>query len=104
MFFTDRSLYRPGQTISFKGIAFLVDQENDNYKVLPNERLNVVFSNVNRKEIARQTVGTNNYGSFSGTFTAPRDSLTGQMTIATDSAFPAALRYTSKNTSGRNSR
>ena len=57
VFFTDRSLYRPGQTIYYKGIAILVDQEGDNYKVLPNERVNVVFSDVNGKEIARQTAG-----------------------------------------------
>ena len=84
VFFTDRSLYRPGQTIYFKGIAILVDQEGDNYKVLPNEQVNVVFSDVNGKEIARQTLGTNDYGSFSGNFTAPRDRLMGRMMIHSD--------------------
>ena len=84
VFFTDRSLYRPGQTIYYKGIAILVDQEGDDYKVLPNERVNVVFSDVNGKEIARQSPGTNDYGSFSGNFTAPRDRLMGRMTIRAD--------------------
>jgi hypothetical protein len=84
VFFTDRSLYRPGQTIYYKGIAILVDQENDNYKALPNERVNVIFADVNGKEIARQTLGTNDYGSFSGSFTAPRDRLMGRMWIRTD--------------------
>ena len=84
VFFTDRSLYRPGQTIYYKGIAILVDQENDNYKVLPNEQVSVVFSDVNGKEIARQTVGTNDYGSLSGNFTAPRDRLMGRMMIRAD--------------------
>ena len=84
VFFTDRSLYRPGQTIYYKGIAILVDQEGDNYKVLPGERVNVVFSDVNGKEIARQTLGTNDYGSFSGNFTAPRDRLMGRMMIRAD--------------------
>ena len=84
IFFTDRSLYRPGQTIYFKGIAILVDQEGDNYKVLPREQVNVVFSDVNGKEIGRQTLGTNDYGSFSGNFTAPRDRLMGRMMIRAD--------------------
>jgi len=84
VFFTDRSLYRPGQTIYYKGIAILVDQENDNYKVLPGERVNIVFSDANGKEIARQTLGTNDYGSFSGNFIAPRDRLMGRMMIRTD--------------------
>ena len=81
VFFTDRSLYRPGQAIQYKGIAILVDQESDNYKVLPNQPVNVVFSDVNGKEIARQTHRTNDYGSFSGSFTAPRDRLMGRMLI-----------------------
>ena len=84
IFFTDRSLYRPGQTIDYKGIAILVDQEGDNYKVLPNERVTVVFSDANGKEIARQTPVANDYGSFSGNFTAPRDRLMGRMMIHVD--------------------
>jgi uncharacterized protein YfaS (alpha-2-macroglobulin family) len=84
VFFSDRSLYRPGQAIYFKGIAILVDQERDNYKVLPDERVNVVFSDVNGKEIARQSLTTNDYGSFSGNFTAPRDRLMGRMMIRSD--------------------
>ncbi|MGO9111356.1 MAG: alpha-2-macroglobulin family protein [Thermoguttaceae bacterium] len=84
VFFTDRSLYRPGQAIYYKGIAVLVDQDGDNYKVLPNEQVSLVFSDVNNKEIARQTLGTNDYGSFSGSFTAPRDRLMGRMMIRAD--------------------
>ena len=34
VFFTDRSIYRPGQTIRFKGICVSVDQQRDNYKTL----------------------------------------------------------------------
>ncbi len=39
IFFTDRSLYRPGQTISYKGLAIRVDTEGDNYTRSPIERL-----------------------------------------------------------------
>jgi hypothetical protein len=84
VFFTDRSLYRPGQTISYKGIAILVDLDGDNYKVVPNERVNVVFSDVNGKEISRQARAANDYGSISGSFTAPRDRLMGRMMIHVD--------------------
>jgi len=81
VFFTDRSLYRPGQTIRYKGICIGVNVEADEYKVLAGERLTVIFADPNGKEIARQVHQTNDYGSFSGSFTAPRDRLTGQMTI-----------------------
>jgi uncharacterized protein YfaS (alpha-2-macroglobulin family) len=81
VFFTDRSLYRPGQTIQYKGISMAVDQEADNYKTIAGRALTVVFRDVNGKEIARQPQQTNDYGSFSGSFTAPRDRLMGRMSI-----------------------
>ena len=84
VYFTDRSLYRPGQTIQYKGIAIAVEPEADNYKVLPNKSITVVFHDANNKEIARQTRVSNDYGSFSGSFTAPRDRLMGQMTIRSE--------------------
>ncbi|MRR09039.1 hypothetical protein EG831_02900, partial [bacterium] len=79
--FTDRSLYRPGQTIHFKGICVLVDQARDDYQVLPKRSVTVVLRDANWQEVARQTLLTNDYGSCAGTFTAPEGRLTGQMTI-----------------------
>ncbi|MEK0449423.1 MAG: hypothetical protein RL088_1691 [Verrucomicrobiota bacterium] len=81
IFFTDRSIYRPGQTIQYKGISFRADRDADNYKVLAGENVTVVFSDVNGKEIEKAQHKTNDYGSFSGSFTAPRDRLAGRMTI-----------------------
>ncbi|MGO8926351.1 MAG: alpha-2-macroglobulin family protein [Limisphaerales bacterium] len=79
VFFTDRAIYRPGQTIQYKGICLWVDQTKDNYEVLKGEQLTVVFKDVNGKEVARQKQQANDYGSFTGSFTAPRDRLMGQM-------------------------
>ena len=84
VFFTDRALYRPGQTIGYKGICLRVDQNADNYETLAGQTLTVVFSDVNGQEIARQQQRTNDYGSFSGSFTAPRDRLTGRMSLRVD--------------------
>lgn len=80
--FCDRSIYRPGQTIHFKGISLLADTNTDNYKVLPRRGIEVLFRDVNGKEIARQRFTTNDFGSFSGQFTAPRDRLMGRMSIS----------------------
>jgi Bacterial Alpha-2-macroglobulin MG10 domain/Alpha-2-macroglobulin family/MG2 domain len=79
--FTDRSLYRPGQTVHFKGICLIADTKGDSYKVIPNRKVNVVFNDPNGKEIAKAEVVSNDFGSFSGSFTAPRDRLAGQMHI-----------------------
>ncbi|MDA0285725.1 MAG: MG2 domain-containing protein, partial [Planctomycetota bacterium] len=84
MFFTDRSLYRPGQTIQFKGLCINVDAEADSYKTLSNQAVTVVFQDPNGKEIARQSHKSNDYGSFNGSFTAPRDRLMGRMSIRVD--------------------
>ena len=53
VFFTDRALYRPGQTIQYKGLCIDVDQERDRYEVLPGQSLTAVFTDANGKEIAR---------------------------------------------------
>ncbi len=86
IFFTDRSLYRPGQTIRYKGICISADRDNDNYKVLGGQAVTVVFSDANGKEIAKAEHKANDYGSFNGSFTAPRDRLMGQMMIRTTGA------------------
>ncbi|EMI16880.1 alpha-2-macroglobulin domain protein [Rhodopirellula maiorica SM1] len=83
-FFTDRSLYRPGQTIRYKGICLSVNQQRNNYETSANQQVVVVFSDVNGKEIERLTHRTNDYGSFSGSVTAPRDRLMGQMSLRVD--------------------
>jgi tetratricopeptide (TPR) repeat protein len=84
-YFTDRALYRPGQTIQFKGIAVRVDVERDNYDVLAGRNVTVIFADPNGKEIARQEHRCNDYGSFSGSFTAPRGRLAGEYRIYTSS-------------------
>jgi len=75
------SRHRPSQTIQFKGICLWVDQSKDNYEVLKGEELTVVFRDPNGKEISRQKVRANDYGSFTGSFTAPRARLMGQMML-----------------------
>lgn len=81
IFFTDRSLYRPGQTVQYKGLCIDVHANQNNYDVLANKQVTVVFYDPNRKEIARQKHRTNDYGSFNGSFTAPRDRLMGRMSL-----------------------
>jgi hypothetical protein len=81
VFFTDRALYRPGQTINYKGVSTRYDQAANSYSAIADLKLIVVFNDPNGKEIARTEHRTNDYGSFSGTFTAPRDRLMGQMSI-----------------------
>ncbi len=78
-FFTDRAIYRPGQTIYFKGIV--IDKQENNFEIRKNFKTTVEFFDVNYQKISELNLVTNEYGSFNGTFTAPTGGLNGQMTI-----------------------
>lgn len=64
--FTDRALYRPGQTVYFKGICFLKDGNNIN--VLPNRQTLLCVFDVNNQKVYEATLTTNEFGSISGSF------------------------------------
>lgn len=78
-FFTDRTIYRPGQTIYFKGIV--IDYEEDQRILKENYKTTVYFYDANNQELDKKEVTTNQFGSFSGEFTAPFGVLTGSMRI-----------------------
>ena len=77
--FTDRSIYRPGQTVFFKGI--LLQRNEEKSSVVPNEYVAVSFFNVNREKISILALKTNEYGSFSGEFIIPSNGLNGKFTL-----------------------
>jgi len=80
-FFTDRSIYRPGQTIHFKGICTNNDQISNNYGVDPNRSLIVELRDRNNQVVETQTFRSNEFGSFQGSFTAPKNRATGTMQL-----------------------
>ncbi len=80
-FFTDRALYRPGQTIQYKGISLRVDPEQNNYTLLPGQKISIQFIDPNGKEVAKADHRCNDYGSFSGSFTAPQGRVGGEYRI-----------------------
>jgi len=81
-FFTDRSIYRPGQTVYFKGIIVDNNPRTGKSDVVPNKQDTVTFYDANGQKIADQVLTSNAYGSFSGTFTASEVGLNGQMRIS----------------------
>jgi uncharacterized protein YfaS (alpha-2-macroglobulin family) len=93
VFFTDRSLYRPGQMIHFKGLCLEADSAAGAYRILPKRAVSVVFRDVNNQEIAKADFVTNDFGSFSGTWTAPTGRLLGRMQlVAADPSGSATIR------------
>lgn len=79
--FTDRGLYRPGQTIFFKGLAYVKDS-NDPHAVA-GQPFTVTLYDANGKEIAQKKVTTNDFGSFNGEFSLPKQTLSGAFRLST---------------------
>ncbi len=78
-FFTDRSIYRPGQTVYFKGLV--VKKQEKRSEVVSDYQTTVTFYDVNRQKISELKLASNRYGSFSGSFIIPVSGLTGLMSI-----------------------
>ncbi|MBL3657869.1 alpha-2-macroglobulin family protein [Fulvivirga sediminis] len=83
--FTDRSIYRPGQTVYFKGI--LVKRQGNRSSIVPAEYVGVTLEDVNGEEVGMVELRSNEYGSFSGEFILPRSGLTGQYTLHVDESY-----------------
>lgn len=79
--FTDRSLYRPGQTVFFKAIF---SSTSNNKSVVETDR-SVEFNlyGANGDQIRSQTLVTNEFGSVSGEFVLPQGTLPGNFIITT---------------------
>ncbi|AUS04675.1 alpha-2-macroglobulin family protein [Pseudotamlana carrageenivorans] len=80
--FTDRSIYRPGQTVYFKAIAMQVNGGKS--QVLENTPIRATLYNVNREEVGKLMLTTNDLGSVSGEFILPNNGLTGRYSIRID--------------------
>lgn len=78
-FYTDRAIYRPGQTVHFKGIVLSTDGENN--KIVPGFRSTVTFYDANYQKVADVGLVSNEYGTISGTFVTPEGVMNGQMHI-----------------------
>lgn len=77
--YTDRSLYRPGQTVFFKAIATVT--EDGKSRILTNKTLDFTLRDANWQEVSKQTLKTNEFGSVSGEFVLPQGLLSGGYTI-----------------------
>lgn len=80
--FTDRGIYRPGQNIFFKGIAYVKD--TDNPHVVAGRTYTVTLRDANYKEVASKEFKTDRFGSFNGEFTIPVQTLSGNFTLVSE--------------------
>jgi hypothetical protein len=80
-FFTDRSIYRPGQTVYFKGIVLRRSNKENKSVIAANYSTTVVLRDANYQDADTLKVKTNEYGSFSGKFQLPQSGMNGQFSL-----------------------
>ena len=87
--FTDRAIYRPGQTVYFHGVV--TNAKNGKSTLVRNRKQKVNFYDNNSKKISNQTVWTDEYGSFNGSFVIPEDGVNGRYELEMDKIFSSCF-------------
>ncbi len=80
--FTDRAIYRPGQSVHFKILQMQIDKDRVP-SIVSGQKMSITLLDVNHQEVETIDVTTNEYGSASGTFVLPTGRLTGNYYIKT---------------------
>lgn len=78
--FTDRSIYRPSQTVHYKVIYYHLQREGS--AVLPNTNVKITLYDANSQVVSEQKLTTNEYGSVASSFVLPANGLSGNYSIA----------------------
>ena len=82
---TDRMLYRPGQTLYFKGICSEKISKNgntQNIKLLEGLNVKVKLEDVNLQSVGEMSLTTNEFGSVDSFFVLPENGLTGRYRLS----------------------
>jgi uncharacterized protein YfaS (alpha-2-macroglobulin family) len=79
--FADRAIYRPGQTVFFKGIVINSKVSGSRSSVLPGLATTVYLYNANGQQTDSLQVTSNEYGSYSGKFRLPEGQLNGEFRL-----------------------
>ena len=79
--YTDRRIYRPGQTVHAAAIAYTYNNKVYKGEALSGKQMTITLRDANRKEIAKRTVTTDEFGMASADFVLPEGGLTGIYTL-----------------------
>ena len=78
-FYLDRAIYRPGQTVYYKGIAY--QKINNKNSIVAKTSFKITIEDANDQSFKEFDAVTNEFGSFSGEFILPKTGLTGDFRI-----------------------
>lgn len=88
---TDRSIYRPGQTVYLKGVVY--NKGKNSAQVVEGEWVSLELLDANLKQIATRRVQTNEFGSFTVDFALPSVCLNGQFMVRAQGNISGAARF-----------
>ena len=80
--YTDRSIYRPGQTVHASAISYIVKKGLDAGVPGKSMELNFILRDANWKQVAEQKATTDEYGTASVDFELPKEGQTGLYSIS----------------------
>ncbi|WP_288339963.1 MG2 domain-containing protein [uncultured Roseivirga sp.] len=89
--FSDRAIYRPGQTVYFKGIVS--KSKGSEQGVVANEEVLVTIYDNDLNTIYKENLNTNEFGSFSDSLKLPKNILTGQFRIRVEEGYAPSTFY-----------
>lgn len=89
--FTDRAIYRPGQTVHVSILAYYL-RNSETTKIAKNEELNVTITDATDKEIASAKVKTDDFGVAKTDFVLPEQTKNGTFWIKTDNLYSTSFR------------
>ncbi|MBI1780462.1 MAG: alpha-2-macroglobulin, partial [Sphingobacteriales bacterium] len=79
--FTDRSIYRPGQTMYFKGIVMQTITAERRTMAMENYKSKLILRDANGQKVGELNLTTNEFGSYNGSFKLPEGMLNGNFSI-----------------------
>jgi len=80
--FTDRSIYRPGQTVYFKTI--FIQKKGEKSTPFANEFITIILKDVNGQKVGNVDLKLNEFGSAAGEFILPNNGITGEFRFSFD--------------------
>lgn len=90
--FTDRSIYRPGQTVHASAISYIVKKGLDASVPGKSMELNFILRDANGKQVAEQKATTDEYGTASVDFDLPKEGQTGLYFISVNGTVTKYVR------------
>lgn len=91
--FTDRAIYRPGQTVHASAVAWHADKPTLSSHATGGTQLKFTLLDANHRQIAEKTVTTDSYGTAACDFTLPQNGLTGSFRVSVKASHSGTTAY-----------